>query len=471
MKPSGILPFHNVDEKASIPLLYRSSSETTLTSAPPSDASDQGSDHGTLENTRKLAHSRTGKGGRPRPSSCYMPFCVRPGRRMYTILAAVMTALLLLIRRRAIDSHKSPFPADEIPSWDPQLPSAPQWQFWRPEQTAYNGQADIPNLVHFVRQINRDEQYVARGPFHVEFRHLLAYYSAYHYMRPDRIYFWTDTPQDMLNDARLHGDIFTRALFRIPNLEIRPVTFPNTSRSGLPLVHYAHRSDFIRTRVMAKFGGVYLDDDAWVLRDLTPLRRAGFDNVWSLDEGARIAQAAWLCKPLNPLMVAFARLQDVVFNGEWLRASGDLVTALMQHFARLPGDRSSLVLEKDAFFPGHWGGDNLNMYYEVHDDDVATFHEPEAPSTGQDGTQSFQYDFDWGWRRDWRRSWIIHGWSNELRIRNAYHLFKEFKNFTPAFVLSRRANIARALYPVLRRMLDSGFLHLDADQLAAPPPL
>lgn len=360
------------------------------------------------------------------------------------------------------------FPPNEIPFWDPQVPSTTRW--WsRPSPPRYQPNKDIPNIAHFVRQINRHEDGQPK-PFKVEFRHLLSYYSCHMFLQPEKIYFWTDAPAEVLQEARLNGNVYTRALFRIPNLSIQPASFPNATMSGTKIEQYAHKSDFVRTRIMAKMGGMYFDDDAWVLRDLTPLRKAGFDNVFSLDEGARIAQACWLSKPRNPLMIAFARLQDIVFNGEWLRASNDLITALMVHYARAPGDRSALVLEKDAFFPGYWIGEGLNDYYEVHDDDdVKTFQEMDAPSPFDDITSTFQFDKKWGWRRDWRRTWVIHGFSNELRARKAQWMFKEFNWFSPAYVLSQRSNIGRALYPALRHMLDSGFLILTEEETRLQP--
>ncbi|PWN32648.1 uncharacterized protein FA14DRAFT_76283 [Meira miltonrushii] len=388
-----------------------------------------------------------------------------PRIRVLLGLIGVFT-LITFLRGSGNGNHEQEMFDSDAPAWDPALPESARWSLTN--TPSYSPKKDIPNIAHFVRQINRDKDYTPKAPFKVEFRHLLSYYSCHHYLNPDRIYFWTDTPREMLEDARVNGDIYTRALFRIPNLEFRPAIFPNVTAKGVKIDQYAHRSDFVRTRVMAKMGGQYLDDDAWVLRDLKPLRQSGFDNIFSLDEGARIAQAAWLSKPMNPLMLAFARLQEVVFNGEWLRASNDLVTALMVHFSRLPGDRSSLVLEKDAFFPGYWIGDELNMYYEVHDHDP-NFQEPVEVRTDQNVLETFQYDFNWGWRRDWRRTWIIHGFSNELRARNAFWMFKEFKGFTPAYILSRRSNIGRALYPALRHMLDTGFLELEAKDLVAPP--
>ena len=189
-------------------------------------------------------------------------------------------------------SHEQELFDSDAPAWDPALPTSARWSL--SNTPSYSPKKDIPNIAHFVRQINRDENYTPKAPFKVEFRHLLSYYSCHHYLQPDRIYFWTDTPREMLEDARVNGDIYTRALFRIPNLEFRPAIFPNVTAKGVKIDQYAHRSYFVRTRVMAKMGGQYLDDDAWVLRDLKPLRQSGFDNIFSLDEGPRIAQAAWL---------------------------------------------------------------------------------------------------------------------------------------------------------------------------------
>jgi len=45
---------------------------------------------------------------------------------------------------------------------------------------------------------------------------------------------------------------------------------------------------FIRTRVMAHHGGQYFDDGSWVIRDLAPFRKAGFENVFGKQKGVMI---------------------------------------------------------------------------------------------------------------------------------------------------------------------------------------
>jgi hypothetical protein len=50
-----------------------------------------------------------------------------------------------------------------------------------------------------------------------------------------------------------------------------------------------HQSDFVRTRVMKRLGGIYLDEDAYVVRDVVSLRQAGFRNVVGKQTDSMIA--------------------------------------------------------------------------------------------------------------------------------------------------------------------------------------
>lgn len=209
----------------------------------------------------------------------------------------------------------------------------------------------IPNIAHFVRQMDRYPDGTAK-PLHYEFRHFMAYYSAHHYLKPDSINLWSDATDEVLADARVNGDIFTRAVMSIPNLKFHYVTFPNQTTTGRTIKEYAHKSDFVRTRMMAEIGGQYFDDDAWVIKDLAPFRSAGFDNVFGLEWGGDVCQATWMATPNNTLMNAFAQLQETVFDGEWLTASNTLITNLVRNIRGYGHDRHALLLEHDAWFPG-----------------------------------------------------------------------------------------------------------------------
>ena len=222
-------------------------------------------------------------------------------------------------------------------------------------EDSYHTPGEIPNIAHFVRQINRHHNGEPK-PLRFEFRHFLAYYSAHHYLNPDEINIWSDVDAATIEEARLHGDVFTKAVLRLPKMRFRFVDMPNTTATGFPIEKYAHKSDFVRTRVMAELGGQYFDDDSWVIRDLAPFRKAGFENVFGKEWGDDICQAMWMSTPNNPLMRAFERLQETEFNGEWVRASNILISNLVYDIQGYGHGRYALVLERNAFFPGEcWG--------------------------------------------------------------------------------------------------------------------
>lgn len=106
------------------------------------------------------------------------------------------------------------------------------------------------------------------------------------------------------------------------------------------------------------------------------------------------------------------------------------------------------------------------MFYKVHNDEGdlrKTLQKDGAPTaaTVEDLVSNYRFDRQWGWRKDWRNSYVIHGFSNAIRDTNAWWMFEPYGGFTPKYILSRTSNIARALYPALRHALDSGFLVLD----------
>jgi len=218
-------------------------------------------------------------------------------------------------------------------------------------ENSVNKPTEIPNIVHFVRQLNRYPDGSAK-PLEFEFRHFLAYYSAHHYLKPKEINIWSDVTEEMITNARIKGNVFTKAVLKLPNLQFHHVTMPKHTKKGVPITKYAHKSDFIRTRVMSEYGGQYFDDDSWVIRDLKPLREAGFENVFGKEWGNDICQAMWMSTPGNALMKAFVRLQELEFSGDWLRASNHLISNLVYDVQGFGHDRNALVLERNAFFPG-----------------------------------------------------------------------------------------------------------------------
>lgn len=88
--------------------------------------------------------------------------------------------------------------------------------------------SDIPNITHFVRQLTRFPNSSAKT-LKFEFRHFLAYYSAYHYLKPEEINIWSDVDDEMVQEAKLNGDIYTKAVVSLPGLHFRHVDMPNVT--------------------------------------------------------------------------------------------------------------------------------------------------------------------------------------------------------------------------------------------------
>ncbi|UZJ53759.1 hypothetical protein CBS101457_003079 [Exobasidium rhododendri] len=278
----------------------------------------------------------------------------------------------------------------------------------------------------------------------------------------------------MIVAAKISGNRFTKAVLNLPNLQFRHVTMPNQTTMGVPITAYAHKSDFVRLHAMAKYGGQYFDDDSWVIRDLAPLRKAGFENVFGKEWGDDICQAMWMSTPGNALMKAFERLQETEFNGEWLRASNNLISNLVYDVSGFGHDKYALVLERNAFFPGQWNieDDGLPMFYKVHPEPEPLQEMAPVAKSIDELVNNYSFERRFGWKKDWRNSYVIHGFSNAIRGADAWWMFGEFKGFTPEYVLSQSSNIGRALYPALQNALDTGVLKLGEEMpagISSPP--
>jgi len=131
---------------------------------------------------------------------------------------------------------------------------------------------------------------------------------------------------------------------------------------------------------MRRWGGIYLDIDAYVIRDLSPLRKAGYKNVVGRQLDKKVACGTFMSVPGSDLVTAYNMLQPVVFNGEWTPHSVDLMTALAYDFS--VRDKEVLILEHEAFFPGGWFPEDLALLYKAHDTDEGTVGNQVRPRTG-----------------------------------------------------------------------------------------
>lgn len=202
---------------------------------------------------------------------------------------------------------------------------------------------------------------------------------------------------------------------------------------------------------MKKWGGIYLDEDAYILKDLAGLRLSGYHHIVGRQMNGAIACGMWLSIPQSDLVTAYHALQDVVFNGSWSTHSVDLFTRVALEFSAR--ENEVLILEQDAFFPLGWNSWHFKALYEVHDDD-----DPEITSSSnvEEFVRSFKMDYPATWVQDRRSSYVLHGFNSG--IRHYRSLFREFDGITVDYVLARKSNFARAVYPAVKHAIDNGVI-------------
>ena len=315
---------------------------------------------------------------------------------------------------------------------------------------------EIPNIIHYVHILPPASK--NKDPIlDFKFRHFVSVYSAWLYARPDIIYIHTNGGPDQVRHAKDSSNQWTRAIANLPSVEFKYSELPTRTTKGLEIVNYANRADFIRTRVIQQYGGIYIDEDIYLLKDLKELRLAGFENVVGRQQGGQICNGMFMAKPGSDMSRAFYGLQDSAFDGGWTTHGVELLTRLVSEFAGR--EREVLIMEQWAFFPYSWEEWGVKAIYETHDtrQGKEIFSMEEAQNFNfTTFMKAFELKPGWGWRIDWRQSYAVHGWNSQTGGRE--WLFGEFGGITMKYVLARNSNFARAVYPAVKHALAAGVI-------------
>ena len=144
--------------------------------------------------------------------------------------------------------------------------------------------APVPNIVHFVHLVEDPTD----TSFDFPFRQFVAIYSAWYYLRPEQIYVHTNVEEGLIEETlQKSQNPYTKAVAALPSVSFRHAIPPNHTTSGAAITKLPNQSDFVRTKVLSELGGIYLDDDSYVLRDLKPLRETGFKNIVGFQKNGR----------------------------------------------------------------------------------------------------------------------------------------------------------------------------------------
>lgn len=119
-------------------------------------------------------------------------------------------------------------------------------------------------------------------------------------------------------------------------------------------------------------------------------------------------------------------------------------------------------MEREAFAPGGWWAEDANMLFAVRSDVPSNLdglkQGDDLPSHDEGFSDRWAHKEDFpSWARDWSKTYLVHAF-------DPFRFSKEidgFTHITPRYVLERKSNFARAVYPVAKHLYDEGLLGID----------
>ncbi|KAH6703517.1 hypothetical protein VD0002_g5713 [Verticillium dahliae] len=366
----------------------------------------------------------------------------RFGVRTASVFAAVLAISFLLLTSRGARSY---------------IPASLTYSDKQPAQAEI-----IPNKVHFVyilADVTKD--------FDFQFSHFLSIYAAWLYWRPTTIYLHTNLEANSISVARARegkAGKWSKLIFTLFNMEIRTVDVPTHAGNGFEIQGMEHKSDFIRVKAVHDLGGIYLDWDVHALRDIRPLRTSGFNAVAGRELHGLLNCGYFMSVRGGRLVRLWMEDMHLAYDGGWLTHSNRVLTKFGQRLVREPGEM--LIMERDAFAPGSWENQDTDALFGRHDDEPSNLLNFTQGDTLPSYDESFFDRFNHperfpAWARDWSSTYVLHAFKPD----RSNHTVEGFEHISPRYVLERRSNFARAVYPVAKRMYEQGLVELSDSYL------
>lgn len=321
-----------------------------------------------------------------------------------------------------------------------------------------NGTA-IPNIVNLVYILSDPE----RDNFPIQFSHFLSIYALWYRWRPETIYIHTNAAADGPAVTRARdGSMgkWSRLFFAIPNLQINTVPVTKYADNGVEIKTMEHKSDFARVKAVHDFGGIYIDLDVHALQDIQKLRESGFRAVTGRQVDGDVNSGTFMSDKGGKMISMWMKRMHAVYDGKWITHSNKALSHVAQQLAHTE-PCEVLIMGRDAFAPVGWQPEDNEFLFSDHDvqsnldgfkagDALADFEEAESPDlTRLDGG-------DASWAFDWSCTTLLHAFN----LKKPRHGVKH-NGITPRYVLERKSNFARAVYPVVKHMYEQGVIAID----------
>ncbi len=207
----------------------------------------------------------------------------------------------------------------------------------------------IPKVVHFCFGLSSDP-----GDRRWSLLNHVCVMSALDRLRPERAVLWFEFEP-------------TGPWWRLtkPHLELARTKAPREV-FGNPLLHYAHRADVLRLRLLLEHGGIYLDTDVFVHRP--------FDDLLGHETVLGLQQESWSDRPSGLCNAVILARSGARFLHRWIEgyrgfSSRGRDATWDEHSVRLPlrlaeaNPEEVTVLPHDAFHWPTWIAQDLALLY------------------------------------------------------------------------------------------------------------
>jgi Glycosyltransferase sugar-binding region containing DXD motif len=330
----------------------------------------------------------------------------------------------------------------------------------------------IPNRVHYVYIMPSSS---TDDDITFELKHFISIYSSLLYFKPDVIFIHTDASNATIERAQAGGpniNKWAHKILTLPSVVVQHVIAPSVTTNGIPITRIVHKSDFVRTRAVLDYGGIYLDWDVYALRSVAVLRESGFANVVGRQKLGAVNSGFWMSRKGSALMREWVEKQHEVYTGGWTVHSNDLLSSISEQkdsegvLTRLveavglapERQKEVLILERNAFAPSSWELVDAKALFEAHPGEPVEGLSSFSATSAEQGAPIKQRGRKFSWEIDYSDSYALHAFKAvaDQKIENF-----DPEGITLRYILARNSNFACAVYPAVKYAVDTGLISAD----------
>ena len=234
----------------------------------------------------------------------------------------------------------------------------------------------------------------------------------------------------------------------------------------------------MRVDLLHEYGGLYIDFDVYVIRDVKPLRQRGYQNVFGRELYGLINNGAFMAAEGSKIMTTWRGNMSLYYDGGWTTIGNTLVTRLVEEVVhgisadaaeeedkKVSGghdgsetsegeEKEVLIMDVEAFHPVSWEPGHREELHHKHNSTPSSEPDTYPPKDNSWMYLGKELSRKEEWDRDWDQTYMIHAFEADSE---GY----EGSVFTVRNILKRQSRLGRALWPALKAAFEEGFIPWD----------